>query len=57
VEARYATPGSGAGRAQTVPLTADTGYFWFFASSNVEVVIKVLAGCGVNGRYWCLLAA
>lgn len=33
-------------------LTADTGFFWFFSPSNVEMVIKVLDGCGLNDRYW-----
>ncbi|MGH9399710.1 MAG: hypothetical protein ACRD00_05035, partial [Thermoanaerobaculia bacterium] len=32
--------------------TSDTGQFWFFSSSNVEIVVKVLNGCGVNTRYW-----
>jgi hypothetical protein len=41
---------SGAGHA--VPLSTDTGYFWFFNSGNVEMVIKVLDGCAVNNRYW-----
>jgi hypothetical protein len=41
---------SGVGTA--VPLTGDTGYFWFFSPSNVEMVIKVLNGCGVNSHYW-----
>jgi hypothetical protein len=41
-----------AGNARGVPLTADTGYFWFFASSNVEVVVKVLDGCGLGGHFW-----
>jgi hypothetical protein len=44
------TGSSGAGHA--VPLSTDTGYFWFFTSGNVEMVIKVLDGCGVNNRYW-----
>jgi hypothetical protein len=35
-----------------VELTGDTGYFWFFNNANVEVVTKVLDGCGVNSRYW-----
>ncbi|HEX5715648.1 MAG TPA: hypothetical protein VF179_05775, partial [Thermoanaerobaculia bacterium] len=35
-----------------VPLTSDTGYFWFFGSTNVEMIIKVLNGCGANNRYW-----
>jgi hypothetical protein len=33
-------------------LTGDTGYFWFFDSSNVEIVIKVLDGCTLNGHHW-----
>jgi len=38
--------------AQRVELTIDTGYFWFFRDTNVEMVVKVLNGCGVNGHYW-----
>jgi hypothetical protein len=41
---------SGAGAA--VPVTDDTGYFWFFDAKSIEVVTKVLDGCGGNGRYW-----
>lgn len=41
---------SGTGKA--VPLTADTGYFWFFGPANVEMVIKALDGCGINQSYW-----
>jgi hypothetical protein len=40
------------GHGNAVPLTGDTGYFWFFSSGNVEAVIKVLNACGVNNRYW-----
>ncbi|MFL6290310.1 MAG: CSLREA domain-containing protein, partial [Thermoanaerobaculia bacterium] len=38
--------------AQAVPLTDDTGNYWFFAPDNLEVMIKVLDGCGVNGHWW-----
>lgn len=38
--------------ATAVPLTSDTGYFWFFDPANVETVAKVLNGCGLNGHYW-----
>ena len=38
--------------AQAVELTDDTGYFWFFAATNVEVVTKVLNACPVNERIW-----
>lgn len=41
---------SGAGQA--VPLTSDTGYFWFFTPSNVEMVVKALDGCAFNSRHW-----
>ena len=33
-------------------LTADTGYFWFFSDSNVEMVLKVLDACSLNERFW-----
>ncbi|HVT57848.1 MAG TPA: carboxypeptidase regulatory-like domain-containing protein [Thermoanaerobaculia bacterium] len=40
------------GVGTAVPLTSDTGYFWFFGSSNVELILKVLDGRGVNGKFW-----
>lgn len=40
------------GMGQAVKLTNDTGYFWFFGSDNVEVVIKVLDACRIADRYW-----
>jgi CSLREA domain-containing protein len=54
VTVRWTAQGqTGAGR--TVPLTADTGSFWFFDPKNIELTIKVLDGCGVNGRFWVFL--
>lgn len=43
-----------AGDASAVGLTPDTGYFWFFDSANVELVVKVLDACGVAGspHFW-----
>jgi hypothetical protein len=40
------------GNGQGLRITSDTGYFTFFSTSNVEVVIKVLNGCGLNSKYW-----
>ncbi len=40
------------GDGQAVKLTADTGYFWFFSASNVEMVTKALDGCALGGRFW-----
>ena len=42
--------------ATAVPLTDATGYFWFFDSGNVELIVKVLNGCGGNGAYWLFAA-
>ena len=44
VDRAGATSRATAGRATPVPLTADTGYFWFFDAANVELVVKVLDG-------------
>jgi hypothetical protein len=52
VEATWTTPGGDNGPGRAVALTSDTGYFWFFDDTNVEMVVKVLDGCGVNGRFW-----
>jgi len=38
--------------ATAVPLTTDTGYFWFFSAGNIELVVKVLDGRAVNGKFW-----
>ena len=46
------TPEGPSSPATAVPLTSDTGYFWFFDPSNIELVTKVLDGCTVNGKYW-----
>ena len=52
VKATWETPDGQSGVAHAMPLTADTGYFWFFDAANAEMIVKVLEGCGVNGSYW-----
>jgi hypothetical protein len=42
--------------AWAVPLTGDTGYFWFFDQTNVELVVKVLNGCEPFNSYWFFAA-
>ncbi len=44
-------------QAQAVPLTTDSGYFWFFGPDNVELVVKVLDGTGINGDFWVFYGA
>ncbi len=48
----WTVPSLGSGEGQAVPLTADTGAFWFFASSNLELTVKVLDGRAVNRHFW-----
>jgi hypothetical protein len=38
-------------------LTADTGYFWFFTPTNVEVMIKVLDFCSGENPTYAIYAA
>ncbi len=45
------------GLGQAVPLTGDTGYFWFFSSNNIELAIKVLDARGINGNFWVFYGA
>jgi hypothetical protein len=40
-----------------MPLTADSGAFWFFQPSNIELVVKVLDGRTVNGHFWVFYGA
>ncbi len=53
VTATFQAPNGGSsGDANVVKLTDETGYLWFFSASNVETVVKVLNGCGLNQHYW-----
>jgi hypothetical protein len=52
VEATFQAPGGAVSSAQTVQLTSDSGYLWFFTASNVEAIVKVLAGCALNQHFW-----
>jgi CSLREA domain-containing protein len=53
--ARWAVRGE-SGDGQSLPLALDSGAFWFFNPSNLELTLKVLDGCGVNGRFWVFLS-
>jgi hypothetical protein len=52
VVATFDTSQGQSGSAEMVRLTDDSGYMWFFTASNIEAVVKVLDGCGLNSRYW-----
>jgi pre-peptidase len=53
---RVPTQGT-SGVGQAVPLTSDTGYFWFFSSNNIELVIKVVDGRAFNQHFWVFYGA
>jgi pimeloyl-ACP methyl ester carboxylesterase len=55
VEATWDT-GTAAGAAQGSELSDESGTFWFFSPQNLELDVKVLAGCPVNGRFWVFAA-
>jgi hypothetical protein len=59
LDASFLNPyaGDAPGRGRAAPLTADTGAFWFFRPGNLELLVKVLDGRPVNGRYWVLAGA
>ncbi|HTQ79309.1 MAG TPA: hypothetical protein VMM92_04890, partial [Thermoanaerobaculia bacterium] len=45
------------GTGQAVPLSPDTGSFWFFAATNLELMVKVLDGRPLNERFWFFYGA
>ena len=56
VTSTWTTPDGATGSGNAVLLTADSGYFWFFDPTNVELVAKVLNGCSLNNAYWVFSA-
>lgn len=53
--------GGVSGDGQEIPLAPlgidHGGTFWFFDPTNPEVLIKLVDGCTVNGRWWVFLSA
>ncbi|HXT52386.1 MAG TPA: LamG domain-containing protein [Thermoanaerobaculia bacterium] len=45
------------GPAGVAGSSEDSGLFWFFSSTNWEIMVKALNGCGLNNRYWIFSAA
>lgn len=56
VDWRTEQGGGGAGVGHAVSETDNTGMFWFFEPSNLELMIKVLDACPVNGHFWVFFA-
>ncbi len=56
VTAEWARTDGTSGHGTAISLTDDSGYFWFFDSSNIEVTLKVLNGCALDNAYWVFAA-
>jgi hypothetical protein len=58
IEVNWRNQRNGAtGVGGAIPGTESTGSFWFFDPSNVELVLKVLDGRPVNGKFWVFYGA
>jgi hypothetical protein len=58
VEATWATGDQGSGPGMAVPFAADSGSFWFFSPTNIELDVKVLDACvpSLGNHYWVFAA-
>ena len=56
VTAHWTKPDGSQGDGTGVPLTDDSGYFWFFDPTNIEAIGKVLNGCTITNSYWVFAA-
>lgn len=59
VQANWSVPAQGtSGVGNAIPLVGgDTGYFWFFSSNAAELMVKIVDGRAVNGRFWFFYGA
>jgi hypothetical protein len=56
VDVQYILADATSGPGNVLTLTADTGAFWFFAAANLEMLLKILNGCAVDGHFWVFAA-
>jgi hypothetical protein len=45
------------GPFQVLPSSDQTGLIYFFDPTNIEILVKVINGCPLNGHYWLFFAA
>jgi hypothetical protein len=59
VEAVFRAPQGNAGDAGVIPVSDNSGLFWFFNASNAEMLVKLLDACSVPSfnRFWVFFAA
>lgn len=49
---QYAGPSAQPVRAQALPLADRTGAFYFFDRDAYDLIVKIVDGRGLNGRFW-----
>ena len=52
----WSTAQGTSGPIRAVPITDDSGLFWFFDAANLELLVKVIDGCAINDRFWVFAA-
>ncbi len=58
LDVQFSNPLTGAvSTGNPVPLSADTGAFWFFDPSLPELLVKMIDGAAVNGHFWVFFAS
>lgn len=57
VSASWRDRDGNSGAAQPMPYGEQTGWFWFFAEENLELLVKLLDGTAVNGKAWVFWGA
>jgi hypothetical protein len=58
VQAVFRTPSQSTSQAATAyGITSDTGAFSFFSPNNLELLVKVVDGRPVNGRFWVFIGS
>jgi hypothetical protein len=50
-------PPGGTGVGKTIPATDQSGYFWFFSSNSIDLVVKIVDGRALNGSFWVFYGA
>jgi len=55
IDVRWYT-GAASGHGTPIDVTADSATYSFFGTGNIELVVKVLDGCAVNGHHWVFIA-
>ena len=52
IKVTWQSPSGASGSGHGKSISLESGTFWFFAESNLELVVKVLDARPLNGRFW-----